>query len=446
MENSIPVPDLILLVNELEKEDFSLPNEFTVLTCEQWANILESLTNHQRLRVWPVIKPELASGILSSMREDARNQLVSQLSQHDVEDVITSGENVEVIEILDVLPKSTAAKLINKLSPESQGYIETSLSFNDSQVGRYANPNVFTINNQVHVKDILDEIKTHSDNNEAGVYLVVDNDMQVLGDIKISTLLSADENKDVHSLLTVIDPLVFGETSLLDASNILQASKRNYLPVVTEENKLIGIFSLHDAIDVFQDYYEAEIAHMGKVSDEDLFAPILISSRRRAVWLGINLITAFMASIVIGLFDKVLIEVVALAVLMPIVASMGGITGSQTLTLSIRGLATGKLNDGNSKLLRSKEIQVSLLNGFLWSAAVAAITWYWFDNSLLSFILALSLIINMVVAAIAGVLIPVTLDKLGIDPALAGSVILTTVTDVVGFFVFLGGASILFLN
>jgi magnesium transporter len=185
---------------------------------------------------------------------------------------------------------------------------------------------------------------------------------------------------------------------------------------------------------------------MGQVSDEDLFAPIFTSARRRALWLGINLITAFLASAVIGIFDKVLIEVVALAVLMPIVASMGGITGSQTLTLTIRGLATGQLNTANYRALRDKELSVAAVNAVVWAVIVAAMTIFWFDNYLLSVILSVAMVVNMLVAALSGIIIPMVLDKNGIDPALAGSVILTTVTDVVGFFVFLGSATIIFMS
>jgi magnesium transporter len=170
---------------------------------------------------------------------------------------------------------------------------------------------------------------------------------------------------------------------------------------------------------------------------------VFTSSRRRAVWLGINLLTAFAASIVIGIFDEVVAQVVALAVLMPIVASMGGITGSQTLTLTIRGLATGQLATSNLRALGNKEVLVAFFNGLLWALVVSAITSLWFDNPWLSAIIAVALIINMLIAAVAGIMIPVLLDKMGIDPALAGSVILTTVTDVVGFFVFLGSASLL---
>ncbi|MDP5040691.1 MAG: magnesium transporter, partial [Paraglaciecola sp.] len=232
---------------------------------------------------------------------------------------------------------------------------------------------------------------------------------------------------------------------LYDAADAVKSSGVSMLPVLSKDGRLIGRFTLKDAIDVFQEYYEAQVSHMGKVSDEDLFAPVFTSSRRRAVWLGINLVTAFAASIVIGVFDAVVAQVVALAVLMPIVASMGGITGSQTLTLTIRGLATGQLASSNLRALGNKEVLVAFFNGLLWATVVCVITSFWFENPWLSAIIAVSLVINMIVAAFAGIAIPVFLDKIGVDPALAGSVILTTVTDVIGFFIFLGSASLLLI-
>lgn len=445
MENAIPSLDLNALVNCLNDEDFQLPLETQGLNAYQWANLLEALTSEQRLKIWPFISIELTSSILSSMREDARNQLISALSQKDIEEVIATGSNLEVVEILDGLSSKAAKKLVNKLSPESQCHVETSLSYSDTQVGRYANPNVYTVGALASVADVLDEIKSVEQNNETTIFIVLDEAGKVYGEISIGVLLNAPPENKIQSIASTIDQSISDNASLLEASNLIKGSQRTFLPVLTNQNKLIGIFSIHDALSVFQEHYEAQVAHMGQVSDEDLFSPVLLSARRRAIWLGINLLTAFLASFVIGMFDKVLVEVVALAVLMPIVASMGGITGSQTLTLTIRGLATGHLSQGNYNVLRDKEIKVALLNGVLWSSIVAGITSYWFDNNLLSFILALSLIINMTVAAFAGILIPTILDRLKIDPALAGSVILTTVTDVVGFFIFLGGATIIFM-
>jgi magnesium transporter len=230
-----------------------------------------------------------------------------------------------------------------------------------------------------------------------------------------------------------------------EAIRILMGSQESHLPVVDDSGRLLGIFSFLQALEVSQHLFEEQLMHRGNVSDEDLFAPVMISSRKRAVWLGLNLITAFMAAAVISLFEATIAQVVALAVLMPIVASMGGIAGSQTLTLTIRGLAIGQLSDANTRALGKKEVLVSLINGLLWALVVGSICGYWFDNWLLAGIIAFAIIINMLVAALSGIIIPLLLSKAGIDPALAGAVILTTVTDVVGFFVFLGLATFILL-
>jgi len=437
---------LSLLINELSNDEVVLTPEIKGQTAFQWARTLEGLTNEQRLRVWPLLDVELSNQILAEMREDARHILVSQLPQEELVNVVSMGVNAATVEIIDALPKKTASKLINKLSPELQSHLETCASFKENQVGRYANPNVYTINVNANVTEVLEEIRAAEEPYDLAQFIVVSENFEVMGEVSINELLNANESSLIIDLFHRIEPILSGETGLLEASNTVRSSNKNVLPVVSNEGQLIGVFSIKDALDVFQKSYEAQVAHMGQVNDEDLFAPTFISARRRAVWLGINLLTAFMASAVIGLFENVLIEVVALAVLMPIVASMGGITGSQTLTLAIRGLATGQLNQGNYRLLRNKEFFVSLLNGVLWAVIVASTVWYWFGNGLLSTILAIALIVNMLVAAISGLVIPITLEKIGVDPALAGSVILTTVTDVVGFFVFLGGATLLFLT
>jgi magnesium transporter len=216
--------------------------------------------------------------------------------------------------------------------------------------------------------------------------------------------------------------------------------------VVDEEGKLLGRITIDDVVDVIRE--EGEHAFMGQAGlseDEDMFAPVMVSARRRAVWLGVNLITAFLASWVIGLFEATIDKIVALAVLMPIVASMGGIAGSQTLTLAIRGIALGQLSSKNARYLLTKELAVGALNGLVWAAVVALVAGIWFQSAGISVLIAAALTINLVFAAFSGALLPLALDKLGIDPALAGSVLLTTITDVVGFMAFLGLATIFLL-
>ena len=446
MDNQISAVNVDSLILELEVEPDNLPEHYSSLNAYQWAEIMEGLTSEQRLRVWPHLQPEQTGSILSAMREDTRNQLISVLPQASIVQAIETGTNTEAVEILDVLSRRQAKRLVNKLAPDIQGNLETSLSYSDDEVGRYANPNAFTVDGAAKVSEVLIEIKSNDIVNATGVFIVLDGNQNYLGEISINELLNAQKSQQVQSLAMKPELTILDTQSLLETSNLVRGSKRTNLPVLTGAGKFIGQFSVQDALDVFQKHYEAQVAHLGKVNDEDLFAPVWISAGRRAVWLGINLVTAFLAAAVIGLFDKVLVEVVALAVLMPIVASMGGITGSQTLTLTIRGIATGALAESNYKALRNKELSVACINGILWALIVAAVSMYWFDNQVLSVILAVAIVINMAVASVSGILIPKILTKIGIDPALAGSVILTTVTDVVGFFVFLGSATVLFLN
>jgi magnesium transporter len=214
-------------------------------------------------------------------------------------------------------------------------------------------------------------------------------------------------------------------------------------PVVDDDGKLLGRITVDDVIDVIRE--EGEHQFMGRAGlseDEDMFAPVLASARRRALWLGINLATAFLASWVIGQFEETLTKVVALAVLMPIVASMGGIAGSQTLTLAIRGIALGQLSSKNARALMLKELAVGTLNSLVWAVVVAVIAGVWFDSAAIAILIGAAITINLMFAAITGSVLPLLLERIGIDPALAGSVLLTTVTDVVGFLSFLGLATL----
>lgn len=429
----------------LNVSPFKLPDDCENYPIQTWALLLESLTNEQRLILWPAIDKGLKSSLLAEMRDDSRSQLLSVLPDKNVTFALKSATGAEAIEIIHSLSDKKASSAIRKLSATMAESLTVSLSYKEDEIGRYANPDVYTITIDDDIQTIITDITESGLPQYTDSLVVADKHGVYQGLVDINAILTANPNDTIGDLVSQ-EPSIQGVVSLLEASSIIKASKRSMLAIVTDANVLIGRISLNDALNIFQGHYEAQISHLGKMNDEDLFAPTLISARRRATWLGINLITAFMASIVIGVFDAVVAEVVALAVLMPIVASMGGITGSQTLTLTIRGLATGQLGQGNLKTLRNKELRVSTINGVIWAAVVAIITGFWFDNYWLSGILALALIVNMFIAAFFGILIPVTLDKLKIDPALAGSVILTTVTDVIGFFVFLGSASLIFLN
>lgn len=216
-------------------------------------------------------------------------------------------------------------------------------------------------------------------------------------------------------------------------------------PVVDDNGKLVGRITIDDVVDVIREDADHSLMSMaGLDEDEDTFAPVMKTTKRRAVWLGINLLTAFIASAVIGIFEDTIDKVVALAVLMPIVASMGGIAGSQTLTLVIRGQALGHVERSNARWLLNREMIAGAINGLLWAVVIAVVATIWFQDTSIGIIIAIAIIINLVAGAIAGTLLPIGLKSMGIDPALAGSVLLTTITDVVGFFAFLGLATLFY--
>ena len=432
-------------LDALKSGDIAVPIIARDFTPEDWAFIFEGLPKVLRFDLWETLTEDKKSPILAAMRDDSREQLLSMLSSEHLEDVARSSSAEHLVEILDALPNKIAKGLIKKLNSEESGLVEEALNYDDSQVGRYINHDLYTVHKSANVGDLLEELKDELLPAYTDSILVVDDANHYLGQVDINALFNNEPTLNLVQIAEFSDRVLSADLDLYDAAEAVKSSGRSMLPVIAKDGRLVGRFTIKDAIDVFQEYYEAQVSHMGRVSDEDLFAPVLTSARRRAVWLGINLVTAFAASVVIGVFDAVVAQVVALAVLMPIVASMGGITGSQTLTLTIRGLATGQLAKSNLRALGNKEVLVAFFNGLLWAAVVSLITSFWFDSDGLSAIIGFSIVLNMIIAALSGIAIPVFLDKIGVDPALAGSVILTTVTDVVGFFVFLGSASLLLI-
>jgi magnesium transporter len=274
--------------------------------------------------------------------------------------------------------------------------------------------------------------------------LVVSRSNRLLGTLPLTKLLVSDVRATVRDVMETEYTVIKAETPASEVAQLFEKMDLVSAPVIDgTTKKLLGRITIDDVVDVIRDEAEHSMLSMaGLDDDEDTFAPIMKTTKRRAVWLGINLITAFIASYVIGLFQNTLDQVVALAILMPIVASMGGIAGSQVLTLVIRGIALNQIGSTNTRWLLNRELIVGLINGLLWATVIAALTALWFDNIKIAYIIAGATIINLLFAAATGTLLPILLKKIGIDPALAGSVILTTVTDVVGFLSFLGLATI----
>jgi magnesium transporter len=285
---------------------------------------------------------------------------------------------------------------------------------------------------------ILGKVPEMTDN-----LIVVDRNGYYLGTMLLTDLLTKNASSTVSEIMSRETEAIPASMSVRDVANKFEHRDLVSAPVVDDQNKLLGRITIDDVVDVIRDEADHSLMSMAGLSEEDdMFAPVVRSSRRRTIWLGINLITALLASWVIGQFEATIEKLVALAVLMPIVASMGGIAGSQTLTLVIRGIATGQIAPSNARRLLNKEFMVGILNGMTWALVIALIAWLWFHDAQLSVIIAAAILVNLIVAALAGTTIPMLLNKMGIDPALAGGVVLATVTDVIGFLAFLGMAAV----
>jgi magnesium transporter len=317
-------------------------------------------------------------------------------------------------------------------------HYQRSAQYDDYQIGRYVDHELIILPKTARVRDAMRLIKKSLPEYTDSLYLIQRNG-DYAGTVAIQKIYSALPEQSLMELSTEDPFTIAADIHLSDASEKVEHSGLAALPVIDDNNKLSGRITLRQAIEITREDYESQLmATAGLNEDEDLFAPVFRSSKRRATWLGINLLTAFLASWAIGLFEATLQQIVALAVLMPIVASMGGIAGSQTLTLIIRGIALGQISKGNMSPLLIKEVSVGALNGVLWAIVIGVITSFWFESASIGLVIAAAIVLNIVAAAFSGVLVPIVLDRFNIDPALSGSVILTTVTDVVGFVAFLG--------
>jgi magnesium transporter len=402
------------------------------------ATLLESLPVEPRLVVWDGIPREQKLNVLVEMRSDPREILIDNTPHDEWASIFADIYADDLLELLDSLPKRLVDLAYESLDSKERKYFREASLFPDNQIGHWINHEQLVLPSNAKVREALRLLKKDIPQHCDSIYLV-NRTGQFTALVKINNLFSATEDKALLSLAEENVTTFKGDDDAMNSSLIVQRSGLASLPVVDENNTLLGRLDITAASELVNEFYERQVmASAGMDEDEDLFSPVAKSARNRALWLGINLLTAFMASWFIGLFEGTLQQVVALAVLMPVVASMGGIAGSQTLTLIVRGLALGQVTPANIKALMIKELKVGGVNGVIWALVIGIVAYFWFTDVMLGVVICLAILFNIVAAAIAGVFVPIILDKLKIDPALSGSVILTTVTDIVGFVAFLG--------
>jgi magnesium transporter len=403
-------------------------------------NMLESLPPTERNIVWDLVDPDDGGETLVHVTDEVREHLIEGM---DDEELIAATDGMEVDDLADLvanLPEAITQRILLSMDQQNRQRLESVLGFDEDSAGGLMNIDTITVRPAVTVDVVLRYLRQHKNiPDQTDTIFVVNRYGEYLGMLYVTRLLTHPETASVEELM---DPSVEGINAQMPASEVAQRFEDLDLvsaPVVDDDGLLLGRITVDDVVDVIREEGEHSLMSMAGLDEEaDMFAPVMISARRRAVWLCFNLATAFVAAWVVGFFEATIEKVVALAVLMPVVASMGGVAGMQTLTLVIRGLALGQLQASNTRWLTFKEIAVGSLNGIGFAILIAAVTGLWFDDWRISAVIAGAMIINMMAAALAGVAVPLALRRLDIDPALAGSVVLTTITDVIGFATFLG--------
>jgi len=403
------------------------------------ARLLESSPTRQRRLIWEMLDHSFDGEVLLEVGEEVRNNLMESMDDASLL-AATKGLDVDdLADLLDGLPETLVTQALQGMDYQYRTRLESVMNYDEDTAGGLMNTDTITIRPDVTLDVVLKylrlkkEIPKNTDN-----IIVVDQYNHFLGTLSVTNLLCADPEKTVSESMNKNYISIDSDALANEVVNIFEDRDLVSAPVVDKNNILLGRITIDDVVDVIREESESAVLNMaGLTEEEDIFAPVLPSARRRAIWLGINLITALIASGVISLFQDTIERVVALAVLMPIVASMGGIAGSQTLTLVIRGIALGNISSANSKSLLIKELLVGLLNSLLWACVIGVLSSYWFDNYLIGVVIGIAMVANLVFAALSGVLIPIIFKKIGMDPALGGGVILTTITDVIGFFSFL---------
>ncbi|MCY1505313.1 Magnesium transporter MgtE [compost metagenome] len=411
------------------------------------AHILEALPLDDRLTVWQMVKAERDGDILLEVSDAVRETLIADMDDHEILAAAKEMDADELADLAPELPRDVVHELMESLDAQQRERVRSALSYEEDEVGALMDFEMVTIREDVTLEVVLrylrrlKELPGHTDK-----LFVVDYDGILKGVLPIKRLLVNDPEKQVAEVMAS-DPVSFQPDE--DAYDAAQAFERYDLisaPVVDKNGKLIGRLTIDEMVDLIREESESEVLNMaGLREEEDIFASVWKSVRNRWSWLAINLITAFIASRVIGVFEGSIEKLVALAALMPIVAGIGGNSGNQTITMIVRAMALDQIGTGNTSRLLRKELGVSLINGLVWGGVIGGVAWWLYDSWSLGLVMTGAMTLNLLLAALMGVLIPMTLLRLGRDPAMGSSVMITAMTDSGGFFIFLGLATLFLL-
>lgn len=418
------------------------------LSASEIGDLLESLPPAKRLIVWEMTDLEQEGDVLVEVNDEVRGTLISGTPPEDLVAAVDDLDLDDLADIYDDLPDPVISEVLRSMDRQDRERLAQVLSHPEDSAGGLMDPDVVTIRPDVTLDVVLRYLRVRGELPEVfDLLFVVDRDGRYQGSLKLSDLLTHALSNTVGELMDTTArtiPVTMHESQVameFEHHDLVSA------PVIDDENRLLGRITVDDVFDVIRDEAEHSFLTMaGLDEEEDMFAPAVSSARRRWIWLGVNLVTALLAAMVLYAFEPTLDQIVATAVLFPVVMSMGGIAGTQTLTLMVRGMATGQVSTGNTRALLRKELAVGLLNGVVFSIVVSIIAMLWYQDIPLGLVMAAAILINLLAGALAGALIPGILRRMSIDPALAGGVVLTTVTDVIGILAFIGLATYLLLG
>ncbi len=411
------------------------------------ANLIENLSNETRIKLIELEEFNIDPDIFIELNESIQSEVLQLLSTESIINIIKRLESDDSIKILENLEKNKKESVLEKLPPKDKFLLEEGLSYPEDSAARIMQREFTAVPSSWSVGQTIDYLRENKDlPKEFLEIFIVDNDFKPVGTVPSSRVLRTSRDSKMNSIMTEMPVLISVNMDKEEVGHTFESYNLVSAGVVNKDNKLVGMITADDVVTVVQEEAEEDALRLAGVGDEEITDGVLKKTKRRFSWLLLNLFTAIIASIVIGFFQEDIEKVVALAVLMPIVASMGGNAGMQTLAVTVRAIAKKEISSGNFLKIVTKEFVIGILNGVIFAIIAGVIVQFWFEQMDLSILIAVSMILNMIVAGLFGILVPVSLKKMNIDPALASSVFVTTITDVIGFLSFLGLGSYYFLN
>ena len=410
------------------------------------ADLIEQIDSDHRRRFIELAWADIDNELLVEVEEGVRDEILAFLAPEKLAEAVRELESDDVVYLLEDLDEAARSKALESLEPADRAVVTKSLAYPEDSAGRLMQSEVVKAPPFWTVGQMIDHLRAADDLPEDfHDIIIVDPAARPVGTVALGVLLGARRPVTLESLMADQFRTLHVEEPEADVAYAFNQYHLVSAPVVDDSGRLVGIITIDDAMEVLEDEAEEDIMRLGGVGDEEISHKVWAITRRRFPWLAANLVTAIMASLVIAIFDETISSYVALAVLMPIVASMGGNAGTQTLTVAVRALATRDLTATNAMRVVARETMVGLANGCAFAVIIGAVVWGWYGSAALGGVIAAAMVVNLLVAGMAGILVPIGLDKLGADPALASGTFVTTVTDIVGFFVFLGLAAAVLL-